>query len=348
MFQNTLSHEAIEEQARTPSLLPEPTASRRETHEASAERPATIAELVPYYLAYAKYELRYAAQTLESCHAHMRRIARSIGNIPPEGLTQGHVMRLKAEAASRGVGAHHTRGMIVTLRSFLRFCQLAAGIATLNPETIKAPRIPRREVVYLTKDEVRQFLSAIPLHGKSGRIKLTWLCCRALAEVLLGTALRISETLSLRRSSINFQTGEAMIIGKGNRERIVFFSPRALAWVKEYLSKRKDSHEALFVLAKKKPVSREAAQDWFRKVRVWSGIKKKVTPHMLRHTAATTLLFNGCPINHIKEILGHTNLETTCRFYLGTDKRAAKEAHRRYMDYDGFKENKEPRDSRVQ
>ena len=55
---------------------------------------------------------------------------------------------------------------------------------------------------------------------------------------------------------------------------------------------------------------------------------------MFRHTVATTLLFNGCPIGHIKDILGHERLITTCNFYLGTDKRAAKKAHGKYLDYD--------------
>ena len=57
-------------------------------------------------------------------------------------------------------------------------------------------------------------------------------------------------------------------------------------------------------------------------------------PHMLRHTVATTLLFNGCPIGHIKELLGHERLDTTCRYYLGLDMRAAKEAHGKFLTYE--------------
>ena len=56
--------------------------------------------------------------------------------------------------------------------------------------------------------------------------------------------------------------------------------------------------------------------------------------HMLRHTVATMLLFNGCPIGHIKDILGHDRLITTCNFYLGADKRAAKKAHQDFLDYE--------------
>src|SRR5271169_2038074 len=72
----------------------------------------------------------------------------------------------------------------------------------------------------------------------------------------------------------------------------------------------------------------------FNRYRRLAGLNKPVRPHLLRHTAATQLLFNGCPVGHIKEILGHERLETTCRYYLGLDTRAAKLAHQRYLVYD--------------
>ena len=147
--------------------------------------------------------------------------------------------------------------------------------------------------------------------------------------------MRISEALSLKRSSINYETGEATIIGKGNKERTVFFSPRALGWVKEYVTWRKDARDELFVNSHGKPLILGTAIGNFRNYWKMSGMKKRVTAHILRHTVATTLLFNGCPIGHIKSILGHTNLMTTCKYYLGTDKRAAKEAHHEYLNYKG-------------
>src|SRR5207248_7577468 len=95
-----------------------------------------------------------------------------------------------------------------------------------------------------------------------------------------------------------------------------------------------DEHPALLV--RQDGRSRLKQPDMWRpfaRYRHIAGVNKKVTPHLLRHTAATQLLFNGCPIGHIKEILGHERLETTCRYYLGLDHRAAKEAHQRYLTY---------------
>ena len=159
---------------------------------------------------------------------------------------------------------------------------------------------------------------------------------RALVEVLLGTGARISEALSLTRDSIDADRKEAKIIGKGNKERVLFFSDRALLWLQRYLSTRRDDEKAVFVTTRGAPrrLERQAIKRQFKAYQLRAGITKKVTPHILRHTMATTLLFNGCPIGHIKDILGHERLETTCRYYLGLDKRAARHAHENFLRYD--------------
>ncbi len=81
-------------------------------------------------------------------------------------------------------------------------------------------------------------------------------------------------------------------------------------------------------------MSYDTIKSVFRRVAQRAHLRKKVTAHVLRHTVATTLLFNGCPIGHIKELLGHERLDTTCRYYLGVDVRAAQEAHRKYLRYE--------------
>jgi integrase/recombinase XerD len=199
---------------------------------------------------------------------------------------------------------------------------------------VKVPRIPRREVIFLTPAEVETFVAAIPIYATMRRMDLKWLGFRAIVEVLLGTGMRISEALSLTRSSVNLETGEARIVGKGNKERTVFFSPRALGWLKEYLSRRTDQKDNLFAFPNGEPFKISSIEAWCRDTRQRAGLQKLVRPHILRHTVATTLLFNGCPISHVKEILGHDRLETTCQYYLGIDKTAAKAAHRKYLSFD--------------
>jgi integrase/recombinase XerD len=204
----------------------------------------------------------------------------------------------------------------------------------LDPEIILIPKQPRREVAYLTSEEVERFVDTIPLTTGAGTVYMAGLRFRALVETLLGTAMRIGEVLSLDRNGLDFVNGEAKIIGKGNKERVAFFTNRALHWIKRYLECRGSNNPAVFVsLDGATRLKRTDIWRPFVRHREWAGINKRITPHLLRHTAATQLLFNGCPIGHIKEILGHERLETTCRYYLGLDHRAAKQAHRQYLTY---------------
>jgi site-specific recombinase XerD len=147
--------------------------------------------------------------------------------------------------------------------------------------------------------------------------------------------MRITEALNLDRDSIDRVRLEAVIIGKGNKQRTVFFTERGLRWIDSYLALRTDVEPALFVSLKNTRLTLDTVEPMFRRIRCWSGLDKAVTPHMLRHTAATNLLRNGCPIGHIKEILGHENLMTTCRYYLGIlDKVETKRAHARFSQID--------------
>jgi integrase/recombinase XerC len=293
----------------------------------------TIRELLPLYFAYAAHEWNLRPATIRNYRDGLFRALKVVGDIRPEDLDLKSVLSVKQDLAEKNVGACWTRGVVNSVRSFLRFCRLVLNLDVLDPKAVSLPRIPRREVVYLAPQEIERFLAAIPVFKKNHQFSLRWLCFRSLVEVLLGTGMRITEALSLKRPAIDLEKGEARIVGKGNKERTVFFTPRALGWVKEFVRHRSDAVDLLFVLPGGQPLYYDTVRTWFSRIRRRSGLAKTVTAHIMRHTCATTLLFNGCPINHIKEILGHERLETTCRYYLGVDKAAAKEAHRRYLTF---------------
>src|SRR2546427_7616273 len=108
-------------------------------------------------------------------------------------------------------------------------------------------------------------------------------------------------------------------------------------YIQQYLGIRHDDHPALFVTQGENPIRLQSHGTWkrFRRYAKRAGIGKRVYPHMLRHTMATTLLANGCPIGHIRALLGHEHLTTTCRYYLGIIAEAdVKAAHAKYLSYD--------------
>jgi integrase/recombinase XerD len=294
----------------------------------------TLSELAPRFLRHAQLELQFAPQSLLKYQECLRMVGRMLGDRPVHSYTEEDIADLKAAMLARGQGVCRQISILSAFKRFLEFCA-KYECAVMPAESITIPKRPRREVIYLTVGEVHRFLAVIPTTTVRDQPHLPGLRFRALVEVLLGTAMRISEVLSLDRDQVDFTSREARVIGKGNKQRTVFFTVRALEWLERYLQTRQDSHPAVFAcLGGKARLKREDIWRPFLRYRQLAGINKPVTPHLLRHTAATQLLFNGCPVGHIKEILGHERLETTCRYYLGLDHRAAKSAHHQYLVYE--------------
>jgi integrase/recombinase XerD len=135
-----------------------------------------------------------------------------------------------------------------------------------------------------------------------------------------------------------FDRGETEIdiLGKGAKRRTVFFTDRAIFWIKEFLNCRADDHPALFITTgcpARRWARYDISKNFARLCRI-SGYAKKFTPHILRHTYCTTLRNNGADISHIKELAGHSDIQTTARYYLGYDKPALRRVVREKARYD--------------
>jgi integrase/recombinase XerD len=296
-----------------------------------AEVGQRVGDLIPAFLDHLRVEENRSAGTIERYDIHLRRLAEVTGDRPVSLITADdlHIYRRRLLAA--GLSAGSIAGSISAVRSFFRFLRDIRGLSVLDPVKIRRPKIPQREVEYLTKDEVLRFLDVIPTE------RFTGLRDRALVEVLASTGMRIAEALSLDRGQIDWDRREAKIIGKGNKERKVYFSDRALDWLVKLLVARRDDHPAIFVTNSCPPRRCQAGDVWrrFRRYGKKAGIAKRVHPHIFRHTMATTLLANGCPIGHIRVLLGHEHLSTTCKYYLGLMSDAeAKAAHAKYLSYE--------------
>lgn len=287
-----------------------------------------MSDLVDAFLEYAEYELNFSPKTIMKYRESLNWFIRDIGDKNVGEIDVQDFVRLKKMMVKRGVGQARIASIVFATRSFMNYCRNFLKILTLDPKQIRPPRIKTREVIFLNKEEIETFLATIETK------RMNDLRFRAVVETILGTGMRISEVLSLTRKQINWKDKEAKIIGKGSKERRVFFTDRALEWIRKYLEKRIDTHEAVFITSGD-PRRLTTGDIWrfFKRHRIKSKINKKITPHILRHTVATNLVFNGCPIIHVKEILGHEKLDTTCKYYLGVDKEKAKQAHKQYLDF---------------
>lgn len=302
--------------------------SYRPSHNELRASSSLVSEVIPAYLEYVRVEQDRATITVDRYRDRLQRFINEVGDCQVDSINSEKVALYKRHLMDAGLGAVTIGGFLSCLRGFLRYLRDIRRLSVLDAEKIKRPRIPQRTVDYLTKEELERLLDAIPTNTWNG------LRDRALIEVLFSSGMRISEVLGLNRELLEWELRQAVIVGKGKKERKVYFSEEAIDWLTRYLVTRHDDHPALFITTGDPPKRLRAHGTWrrFNRYGQMAGLAKRVYPHMLRHTMATTLLANGCPIGHIRVLLGHAHLTTTCRYYLGMMSDAeAKAAHDKYL-----------------
>ncbi|MFA5925604.1 MAG: tyrosine-type recombinase/integrase [Parcubacteria group bacterium] len=187
---------------------------------------------------------------------------------------------------------------------------------------IKQPKIMKKEVNYLTENEIEQFINCIKkdIDKRETVKKIRFM---AFVMLLLQTGARIGEVLSINIEDINRQNKEIPIIGKGNKPGTLFLRDETINWIIKYLSVRGGNNKALFTtLNGESRWEQTDAGRSFRRYRKMSGIAKKFTIHTLRHTFATHLLQEGKPLPTVQAALRHSDPMTTLRFYSGAVEKA--------------------------
>jgi len=222
---------------------------------------------------------------------------------------------------------------LIALRALLGYFS-AKDVVSLPADKIALPKGAKAEktVKFLNLEQIERLLLA-PNTKKS-----TGLRDRAILESLFSTGLRIAELVNLNRDQFanikDKKDLELGIIGKGSHPRTVYFSERALDWLKKYLDTRKDKEKALFIhyRAREDAEARLTARSIERIVKkyaVLAGVPIFTTPHTLRHSMATDLLTQGVDLRTIQEFLGHRNIVTTQIYTHVTNKRL-RDVHRQY------------------
>ena len=231
---------------------------------------------------------------------------------------------------------------LIAVRAFLKY-MARQEIKTMPSERIELAKVPERSLDLITNVELERLLKAPEESGEkeknkkiktaeenSGATELKILRDKAVLELLFSTGLRVSELCSLTRD-INLSSDELSIKGKGGKVRVVFLSDTAKKNLKDYLAKRKDMDDALFVQLSKNGktqekkgkslgLTRRSIERTVKYYAIKAGISKKVTPHTIRHCFATDLLSNGADLRSVQALLGHANIGTTQIYTHVTDK----------------------------
>lgn len=158
-------------------------------------------------------------------------------------------------------------------------------------------------------------------------------CIRDLAiiDILASTGMRVGELVKLNRVDVDFVNRECVVLGKGSKERIVYFDARAKLHLQNYLNSRKDENDALFVslLEPHNRLEIAGVEIMLRKLGLSLEINK-VHPHKFRRTLATRAIDKGMPIEQVQKLLGHQKIDTTMEYAI-VDQQNVKNSHKKYL-----------------
>lgn len=304
-----------------------------------------IKEHIVDFLEWCEVERGLSNKTQENYANFLKRFIeflkiKNLGQLKPheldkDTLWQYRVFLSKQKEAKTGDYLRKTTQnyYLIALRSLLNFFA-DRDITSLPAEKIKLAREAQKEkgIHFLKIEQIEKLLLAPKLNNLAG------LRDRAILETLFSTGLRVAELAALNRNQFNNVESkkdlEIQIIGKGAKPRTIYFSERALGWVKKYLTARKDGDNALFVnyrarTAAERRLTARSIERLVKKYVIWAGLPLNTSPHTLRHSYATDLLEQGVDLRLIQEFLGHSNIATT-QIYTHVTNKKLKDVHRQF------------------
>ncbi len=316
---------------------------------------SSLKDLKTQFLEYVEIEKGRSLHTVRNYDHYLSRFLEFAKNDDPASITDTSVREFRLWLNRQSAGNARAKGetltrktqnyYLIALRAFLKYLA-RQNIASLSPERIELAKVPERSLDLITPQELSRLLES------PRGTELKDLRDKAILELLFSTGLRVSELCSLT-SDIDLSSEELSIRGKGGKVRVVFISPEAKKYVKDYLAARKDMSEALFVqlpneLSKKSStqgskakkvnmngLTRRSIERIVKTHAIKAGISKKVTPHVIRHCFATDLLSNGADLRSVQAILGHANISTTQIYTHVTDKHL-RDIHKKFHNKKDF------------
>lgn len=303
-----------------------------------------LSELIIDFIEHLEVERGRSQKTAENYHLYLMRLVEFAGDIEIEKINEELLRKWRLwlnrykndqdDSLATITQSYH----LIALRSFLIYCS-KRGIETLSPEKVELPRVKRKQVSFLSHDEVLRLFESIDPGTIIG------LRDRAIVELLFSSGLRVSELVALNRDHINSKRREFMVRGKGQKDRPVFISQRAADWITEYLHARDDTLPPLFInyggrqdtvnTGDYKRLTARSIQRIVSRYAKLAGITKQVSPHTMRHSFATDLLMNGADLRSVQSLLGHSNIATTQVYTHVTDQHL-KQVHEKFHDSQSY------------
>lgn len=220
-----------------------------------------------------------------------------------------HIDIYLSELKDDGYKVTSIRRKIVSLRQYNEFLSRTKGVKDIMAQ-YELPKTEKKLPQVLSLEEIVQVIQSIDDSNPAGTRN------KAMMLLLINTGMRISELVHLEINDINHSASNVRVIGKGNKERLIPLDQETCHYVYSYMQDErsffnKKNNLWLFQMNDGRRMSRENFYNILQKLVLDSGVREHFTPHMLRHTFATTLLENHCDLRSIQVMLGHQDISTT-------------------------------------
>jgi integrase/recombinase XerD len=283
------------------------------------------------FLAWLRVECGVAENTLRAYRDDLRRYVASLGGRDLRRARGEDVHAFLAAEDARGLAAASRARRLVAIRGLHRWLASEKRAPEDPAAEVDAPKLWKRLPSYLGPDEVDRLLAPEEESTPDALLR------QAVLEVLYGCGLRASEAATLRLDEVRFDEGVVRTTGKGGKTRVVPFGGRArealVAWIERGRGSRVrgdgSDRGALFLAPRGAPLRREHVWRIVRDRCVRAGIVKEVSPHTLRHSFATHLLWGGADLRVVQAMLGHASLSTT-QVYTRVDEKRLRDQHARF------------------
>lgn len=259
------------------------------------------------YNEYLKYELNYSFYTIKEYVLHVKDFITYCDNngVNYLSLSKDDVINYLKFLDEQKLSNKSIGTILSSLRCFYSYL-LDNNYINLNIfKLISNPKLEKKLPSFLSYEEIRIVLDSIDIDNiLSIRNKM-------IIELLYATGIRVSELRNIKITDIDFNNKSIKVFGKGSKERIVYFGDYAYDAIKLYLDNRELKSEYLILNNNRKQISVRGIELIIKNVIEKACIKTKVSPHTFRHTFATHMLNNGCPLKSVQELLGHASLSST-------------------------------------
>jgi site-specific recombinase XerD len=275
-----------------------------------------------YFLASKTMDGRMSPKTREQYRLCLEPMLRRM-QLPVEQITANHLRGYLLEISTKPDGKQLSPATLNQRKSIIRsfFSWLAEEEYIQKDPSLKLhqEKVSRKPEPVFTDLQMEQIRAACK------NIRDEAIMC-----FLVSSGVRITECVELKKEDVDLDQREAVVLGKGNKYRTVYFDARTEFALRKYLNSRKDDSPYMFVSlrAPYDQIKPGAIRSRMMKISKETGIVK-IHPHRFRHTMATGLVEKGCDITDVQQMLGHTKLDTTMR-YTHTSKKKVKAAHEKY------------------